>query len=393
MNFRAVIAASLGHFIIDTFSNTLPIMYTLLVTSLGLSYGQVALIATTYSTAGSLSQPLFGHLGDKFGGRLLAALSIVWATTMMAMTGLAGNYLLLLLLVALAGLGSGAYHPQGAMKAALAGGLRRGTAVSIFSFGGSAGAALGPLIGAYIFSVIGLRGTPVFAVPGLIVAVLFFYLAGQVPPPASIRVAATDQDKPEPIPWRGAGFLVAVVSLRGWAYLALVTFIPLLYRQRDFSVDQASKVLFVFLVAAAAGVLLGGWLSDFIARRWVTLVTLALSPVFIFLLLNDGVLLSIAAVFFAGLLLESSVPVTVVMAQELLPRNVGVASGLVLGLGFVSGAIGVWITGNVADNFGLPAAFLLVTALPIMAAVLSVWLPVTERSGQPVGSPSAASPE
>ncbi|MCL5256818.1 MAG: MFS transporter [Chloroflexi bacterium] len=331
MKLRAVIAASLGHFIIDTFSNTLPIMYTLLVTSLGLSYSQVALIATTYSTAGSLSQPLFGHLGDKFGGRWLAAVSIVWATSMMSLTGLASSYPLLLLLVALAGLGSGAYHPQGAMNAALAGGIRRGAAVSIFSFGGSAGAALGPLVGAFIFSGIGVRGTPIFAVPGLIVAILFYYLVGQLHAPKSVPIPAKDPEKPDPIPWRGAGFLVAVVSLRGWAYLALVTFIPLLFRQRGFSVDQASKVLFAFLVAAAAGVLLGGWLSDIVTRRIVTLATLAISPVSLILILHDSLLLSIAAVFFAGLLLESSVPVTVVMAQELLPHNVGVASGHCIG--------------------------------------------------------------
>jgi FSR family fosmidomycin resistance protein-like MFS transporter len=61
------------------------------------------------------------------------------------------------------------------------------------------------------------------------------------------------------------------------------------------------------------------------------------------------------------------------LAQELMAGRAGLASGLIMGLGFVSGAIGTPITGAVADHLGLQVGMglqVLVVALTIPIALL-----------------------
>jgi MFS transporter, FSR family, fosmidomycin resistance protein len=376
---RSLAAVSLGHGTIDTFSNVLPIMYPLLATSLRLSYAEVALIATTYSTTVAISQPVFGHIADGVGGRWSAALSIVLATSMMALTGVVGSYPLLLLCVGLSGVGSGAYHPQGAMSASLSGGLKRGTAMSIFSFGGSAGAALGPLVAALVFGTIGLPGTLAFSPVGILMAFVFFRLVDPIPRKPVLAGHEETHVTRGSIQWVGVSALVVIIALRGWAILALTTFVPLLYHSRGLAVDVSSSAIFAMLAAAALGILLGGYLSDHLGRRPVIAVTLALTPVLYLLVMNDNLAISFAAVGALGLLLEASIPVTVVMSQELLPRNVGMASGISMGVGLIAGAAGVSLTGRIADSYGLVLALSLVAIAPALALLATIWLPGGRR--------------
>jgi len=54
-----------------------------------------------------------------------------------------------------------------------------------------------------------------------------------------------------------------------------------------------------------------------------------------------------------GLLAASTHPLMLMIAQELMVGRAGMASGLILGLGFISGAVGVPIMGTIADHIGL----------------------------------------
>ena len=61
------------------------------------------------------------------------------------------------------------------------------------------------------------------------------------------------------------------------------------------------------------------------------------------------------------------------LAQELMSGRAGFASGLIMGLGFATGAIGVPLTGAIADHIGLQGALatqVLVVALTIPIALL-----------------------
>jgi MFS transporter, FSR family, fosmidomycin resistance protein len=84
------------------------------------------------------------------------------------------------------------------------------------------------------------------------------------------------------------------------------------------------------------------------------------------------------------------------MAQELMAGRAGVASGLVLGLGFVTGAIGVPVTGAVADAWGMQLAVRLQVILIIATIGLAWLLPgearlhALQHAGKPAGGTEAS---
>jgi FSR family fosmidomycin resistance protein-like MFS transporter len=85
------------------------------------------------------------------------------------------------------------------------------------------------------------------------------------------------------------------------------------------------------------------------------------------------------ALAIAGATLISASSLTVVMAQEILPHRVGLASGLTLGLAFGAGGLGTTGLGVFADNFGLSGTMLVLVFLPLPVVILSLILP----SGKP----------
>jgi len=116
------------------------------------------------SRRSSLPQPLFCWLADRSGTRLIG-LALIWTATTFALSGFAPTFGLLL--AAAAGLGS-RHHPLDAVDAsAVIPAPRRNTAMSIYVNGGILGVALGPLLGAALFSLFGMRGTAFMLLPGM----------------------------------------------------------------------------------------------------------------------------------------------------------------------------------------------------------------------------------
>jgi FSR family fosmidomycin resistance protein-like MFS transporter len=72
------------------------------------------------------------------------------------------------------------------------------------------------------------------------------------------------------------------------------------------------------------------------------------------------------------------------MAQHLLPRNLGIASGLMVGFAIGAGGICVTLLGVLADHFGVPFALRSIAVLPFVGLILSIMLRYEEqgRTGQ-----------
>ena len=80
-----------------------------------------------------------------------------------------------------------------------------------------------------------------------------------------------------------------------------------------------------------------------------------------------------------GFALVFSFATTVVLAQELLPNNIGMASGLTIGFSIGLGGVGVTALGFLADNFGLEIVFKLLMFLPLLGLVLVSRLPNDQK--------------
>ncbi len=357
----------LGHFSVDFMSGLLPALYPILALELALDYGAIGSLALAYTAAVSLTQPFFGYLADRWGVRRLAPLSLLWSGVLLALYGFVHSPALLYPLAFLAGLGSGAYHPIGASRAAqLASERHRNTTMSIYTVSGTIGYALGPLAGVVLFRSFGPSGTLAALPLGLLTAILvgaaLRHYVEHLP-----ETATGHQRGRLAIDWRALLPVLAVAMLRSWAFMTVTTFAPVWYRERGYEVLYG-VVASVIVASGAAGTLLGGILADRIGSWRVLIGSLALAiPALLAFTAFPGPVGILAASTF-GLLADASISVTLVAAQRLLPGRAGVASGFILGMGFVTGGIGAPVTGWLADQIGLPLA-LASTSLALAVAL------------------------
>ena len=385
---QALLTLMFGHFSNDLLAGFLTVFLPVARDRFDLSNGEAGLIALSYASASSISQPFFGWAADRRFQAWLPPAVLVWGGLCVAAYGLAPTYGVLLGCAAAAGIASGAYHPLGASGAAAVADPRtRNTAMSLYTVGGTSGFALGPVVGVVALWAFGASGSVVFLPLSLVAAAAMArQMPGvaarlaeratasvQVPGPSSLAGAP-------PTPWPVLSRVVGVVMLRAWIFLSVLQFLPIWYDDLGYGGEFYGPLVSTVILAGAAGTLMGGFLADRIGGRAVLIVSLLGSLPFLLLIAAvPGPLVFIAGAAF-GLTADSSLAVTLVAAQRLLPGRTGVASGIILGLGFVTGGIGVPITGQIADAVGIPVALASLAILGLAAAALALTIPASVLS-------------
>lgn len=362
-----------GHVAVDASQGILPVVAARLKELFDLSYFQVGLMMLLLNFSSSVIQPLFGYISDRVRTGWFVPGGILWTAVAMGLLGLSPNYATAVLLVGLAGLGTAAFHPRAMMAVYLASGLKRGLGAAIFSTGGNLGFALGPVIGSLLVLGIGLHGTVGLIPIGLLLfLVIVFYpndflRRDAISPTASASAAAVAHP---PVPWRSVTAVCLLVTVRSWVYMSMITYLPLFFQARGMHLQSGSLLLTVYLACGAVAGLFGGHLSDTIGRKKVIVGSFLLYPLLAaLLLLSHGPWVWLLAGL-SGAALLASFSVTVVLAQELLPRYLGLASGLVLGLGFGTGGLGTALSGFLADHIGLETTFWILAAAPLFSLPL-----------------------
>jgi FSR family fosmidomycin resistance protein-like MFS transporter len=371
---RSAFLMAFAHLALELGMNFLPVIYPVLINTWRLSYTQVGLVAMVASTGASLTQPLFGYLSDRWGAQKLAVASIAWMGAMMGLVGFAPSYLSLLVLIALGALGSAAFHPAATTLALTGGGKSRGAAASIFAVGGNLGTAFSPLWMTASFGWLGLTSTALIIPTTLLVSLALYWQLNRAGNASSSRAG---QPRPALSAGRGSLFglalLISAVMCRSWVDVSLITYLPQWLQSQGQSLAESARMLSLFLISTGLGSLTGGSLSDRAGHWQVLALSLGLlSPALWFFLVVSGPL----QVGLVGFLIGLSFPVSVVMAQETWPRGVGLASALVMGLGWAPGGLGASVTGLIADRFSLATGlqWLIVPSLLGIVCVLALAL-------------------
>jgi MFS transporter, FSR family, fosmidomycin resistance protein len=367
----ALVLYPLAHMAVELYNGMLSIMWPFFVSRFGLAFGALGLLNMVFRTSMTLPQVLFAALADRMGSRWFAILGLLCMATFMSLSGLSPTLPVLVMLLALAPLGSAAFHPAGTAHMTRSMPHRRATAVAVFMIGGTIGMSIGPLVGAQVYNRFGLSASPAFLPVGLVVALLMvFFLPADRPQSARRHLAEQAGDRIPPAIY----LLMGVGVIQAWVENGLITYLTTLLTSRGDSLVLASQALFLFSAAAAGGIFLGGTLSDRVPRWRVIILSQVLCVPFyagVLLLGGHGVLLASAGLGFVASL---SHPGTVALGEELMPTRTSLASALTMGISWVIGSLGVVLTGFLADQIGLRNALLANTGLPVlgMACILGV---------------------
>ncbi|HUL61603.1 MAG TPA: MFS transporter [Methanocella sp.] len=379
-----VFVLSLGHMVNDSYSNVIPPLLPMLQAAFALNYAMSGFIMTVYTVTSSIIQPAFGYIADRHGRRWLIAFSVLWIAFFMSLVGAVGYlrldpggaYLVILLLVGLAGFGSSAYHPQASSMVPRISGTHKGVGMSIFSAGGNLGYAIMPLLVVPVVQLWGLGGTVVLFVPGLATALLLQRYAPEAPQ-AKVQQGIGDLWADIKRVAKPLSVVTGIVCARAWLFFGLITFLPLYLTApgRGETPATASLHLTIILLFGAIGTLLGGWASDRYGRKFVIAASLLLTGPLLFLALSAQGVVALALMALAGLALLASFSPAVLFAQGLFPRSQGTASGIILGFAIGIGGLGVSVTGAVADAYGIGPGTYSLILLPVVGFLLTLLLP------------------
>jgi len=372
-NLRMIAGVAAAHFVNDFYASFLAPLLPLVVGKFHISFMLAGLLATIFTTSSALSQPLFALLSDRMRTRILVALGPTLTVLGMGLLGLAPSYGALIGVLLIAGVGTAAFHPQGASTAGHASGTRKGMGVSLFVTGGELGFSLGPILIALLVTTVGLRGTAMAAVPGLAACLVLWWTVARGVMIHAHRAEGLRADLQGA--WRPLGLLYLSVLCRSIIIQSYVTFLPLLLRARGGSLIAGGAAVFLFGGIGAIGGLVGGTLSDRVGRRAVLVVSFLLGIPLLLIFIRSQGTWAYPFLALSGLTLYLTAAVTIVMGQELLPRQASVASSIVMGLAWGMAGLSLTAVGALADAIGLASALTAILALGLVALIAVLMMP------------------
>lgn len=377
---------AIAHLFNDLLQAVIPSVYPILKESYQLSFTQIGLITLSYQLAASILQPFVGFYTDKNPKPFSQIFGMFFTLAGIIVLSMASQFEVILLAVVLVGIGSSVFHPEASRISFLSSGGKRGLAQSIFQLGGNSGTAIAPLLVALFvvpndqFYIIGFV---IFALMALLVLrkIAFWYqnhlnlratqnVVIHLPDLSSLQIKVS------------VGILLVLIFSK-FFYMASMSsyFTFFLIEKFQVSIQDAQFYLFLFLGSCAVGTLLGGPLGDKFGRKYVIWFSvLGAAPFTLLLPFADLFWTGILSVII-GIIMSSAFPAILVYAQELLPKKLGMVSGLFYGFAFGMGGLGSAVLGYVADHSSIEYVYQICAFLPLIG-IIAFFLPNLKKNSK-----------
>ena len=388
--FSVLMALSISHLMNDTMQSLIPAVYPLLKDSLLLTFSQIGLITLVFQLSSSLLQPIVGWLTDIKPQPYSLPIGMCFTLIGIFLLSISHSFFMVLIAVALTGIGSSIFHPEASRLAYMASGGKYGTAQSLFQVGGNLGGSLGPLLAALIIVPLGQISIMWFCLLALSAVLLMLRISRwyknnlyrlKKQPQKEGRASIVTLFSPRKTAF-ALGILLMLVFSK-YVYVASITSYYTFYLMEKFqvSIQNSQLYLFLFLFSSAAGTLIGGPVGDRIGRKYVIWISILGVAPFSLLMPYAGLLGTCILSILIGFILSSAFSAILVYAQELLPGKVGLIAGLFFGLAFGIAGIGSAVLGKVADMKGIEYVYHVCAFLPLLGLV-TAFLPNIKTTKQ-----------
>jgi FSR family fosmidomycin resistance protein-like MFS transporter len=249
--------------------------------------------------------------------------------------------------------------------------------MAIFVTGGTVGFSIGPLFAVGVVSAFGLERTWIAAIPGVLASGLLFLWFARITPRPHHETVRPPLRALRPV-LRPLSLLYVATVARSSVSYGFMTFLPLYLHARGYTLSQSGAALSAYLLLGALGGFFGGWLSDRIGGHRVIIASFAAAaPLYLaFLLLPDRA--ALVSLILGSFVLQTSLPVFVVMGQELSPEHSSVISSLLMGAAWGVGALIIGPIGALADHRGIGSALGVLACMLVLGFACAAMLPGTK---------------
>ncbi len=379
---RGIGVLSFGHLSVDLCQGIVPPLMPFMIVERGYSFSQAGALLLFSSLGSSLLQPLLGIFADRIRASWLVPAGAVTAAVGSGASGVADSYAGTAVCLMVASVGVAMFHPEAVRFASYVSARsgRQGTGMSFFALGGMSGWAIGPILVTGSVLAFGLSGTVLVAILPLIAAVVLVTERRHLDsfrPDAATRADAGDG----PSQWGVFSLAAAAAMTRTGMQFGLQAFVPLyVWQTLETSEAIGNAAGSTLMIAGAVGTLVGGRLADRLGFRSVVVRSIAITVPLVALITVSPLAGVFVLMVLIGISMEGSFYPLVVLAQNAVPRHVGFASGVILGLSIGVGAATAALLGVLADASGLERTVQVLALVAGAAWVLASLLPKDDRS-------------
>ena len=381
--FSILFAIAFAHLLNDLLQAVIPAVYPILKDKYNLTFTQIGLITFSYQMAASILQPIIGLYTDKYPKPFSQIFGMLFTAAGIISLAFADHFYLIIISVILVGIGSSIFHPEASRISFLASGGKRGLAQSIFQLGGNAGTAIGPLLVALFvvpkgqIYIIGFVAIAILAL--LVLSRIAFWYQTHLSLRAKTKPLIVLPDLSQTQIFISVIILLVLIFSK-FFYMASMSSYFTFYLMEKFqlSVQDAQFHLFLFLASCALGTLLGGPLGDKFGRKYVIWFSVLGVAPFTLLLPYANLFWTGVLSVIIGIIISSAFPAILVYAQELLPKKLGMVSGLFYGFAFGMGGLGSAVLGYIADHTGIEYVYRICAFLPLIG-IIAFFLPNLRR--------------
>lgn len=372
---KALIWLGGGHFINDIYTGVLNPIMPFIAAKIGISMAVATIILTISHIFSSLLQPLFGFWADNNVKRSFIFWGLILSSIFIPLSALAHNPFILVLFIIIGSIGSSLFHPQAlGFASKFAKYSDAGKAMAVFVAMGTLGYSCGPIVSSAITQFLGMPKMPLMTVVGCAWALLMFCFVPKLSNIEQIRDKIDFKTAFKRIlSNRKLNILNLIAMMKTMISSACFILLPFLWKNMGYRPFYIGMALFAFIFAGGIGSLVSSNIEKKIGSANVFYISMISTlPLMILFVLSyrPHPTLSLIIFIIMGFVTMMATPVTMLMAQNVLPEYRSIISGFINGFSWGVVAIAMSMLGFVAENFGITNVLLFVAVIPAICSIL-----------------------
>ena len=374
----SIILLTSAHLFNDFYAGFLMPLLSYFQSHLHLTITQVSILPTILAVFGSILQPLFGFLGDRFNKKFFVVSGVLCSALFLSCIGLAPNFTLLILMLVIGASGVAAFHPNAAATVARLTQNKSTFTMSIFLMVGCIGLAGAPFIITSIATSGGFSKLWMLSLPGVILALIL------------VKTLTIDHENKSSTKLSDFKILFArksrplwimflIMFIRSLVITSFMSFMSILFTAKGLTMHRSGIAISTFLICGSVGGLIGGYLADKISRKIIIACSSIIAcPLLLWFLKADGNFAMII-LGLSGMVILAASAVNVLIVQRLCPDMAGSIAGI--SMGFVWGSAGLMlpVVGYIADHYSMETSLRIAAYMLPIAGMLVLILPNIDR--------------